>query len=115
MVQPRPRPVCGAHKVTDVTMDIVNYGVIGCGMMGQEHLRIIALLPGARVAAIFEPNELQAAAAKAIAPNAKLVGSVAELLAMEEINCLLVVSPNHMHIPQFAEIAATRALPLLIE
>jgi predicted dehydrogenase len=97
------------------TMDIVNYGVIGCGMMGQEHLRNIALLPGARVAAIFEPNELMAAAAKAIAPNAKLVESVAELLAMDEINCLLVVSPNHMHIPQFEEIAAKRPLPLLIE
>ena len=23
---------------------MVNYGVIGCGMMGQEHLRNIALL-----------------------------------------------------------------------
>jgi predicted dehydrogenase len=84
-------------------------------MMGQEHLRNIALLPGARVAAIYEPNELQAAASKAIAPNAKLVGSVPELLAMEEINCLLIVSPNHMHIAQFQEIAATRPLPLLIE
>ena len=101
--------------MTEQTMDIVNYGVIGCGMMGQEHLRNIALLPGARVAAIYEPNELQAAASKAIAPNAKLTGSIAELLAMDEINCLLVVSPNHMHIPQFEEIAATRALPLLIE
>ena len=45
---------------------IVNYGVIGCGMMGQEHLRNIALLPGARVAAIFEPDRYMADAAKAI-------------------------------------------------
>ena len=94
---------------------IINYGVIGCGMMGQEHLRNIALLQGARVAAIFEPDRYMADAAKAIAPNAKLVGSLAELLAMEEIDCLLVVSPNHMHVPQFEEIAATRPLPLLIE
>ena len=94
---------------------IVNYGVIGCGMMGQEHLRNIALLPRARVAAIFEPDRYMADAAKAIAPNAKLVGSITELLAIEEIDCLLVVSPNHMHVPQFEEIAATRPLPLLIE
>jgi len=94
---------------------IVNYGVIGCGMMGQEHLRNIALLPGARVTAIFEPDRYMADAAKAIAPNAKLVGSVAELLAIAEVDCLLVVSPNHMHVPQFEEIAATRPLPLLIE
>ena len=94
---------------------VINYGIIGCGMMGQEHLRNIALLPQARVAAIFEPNALMANTAKAIAPNAKLVGSVAELLAMDEIDCLLIVSPNHQHVAQFAEIAATRALPLLIE
>ena len=94
---------------------IINYGVIGCGMMGQEHLRNIALLPGARVAAIFEPDRYMADAAKAIAPNAKLVGSIADLLAMPEIDCLLVVSPNHMHVPQFEEIAGTRPLPLLIE
>ena len=35
---------------------VTNYGIIGCGMMGQEHLRNIALLPGTRVAAIFEPD-----------------------------------------------------------
>jgi predicted dehydrogenase len=34
----------------------ITYGIIGCGMMGQEHLRNIALLPGTRVAAIFEPD-----------------------------------------------------------
>ena len=34
----------------------IRYGMIGCGMMGQEHIRNIALLPGATVAAIFEPD-----------------------------------------------------------
>ena len=34
----------------------IRYGVIGCGMMGREHLRNIALLPNAGVAAIFEPD-----------------------------------------------------------
>ncbi len=37
-------------------MTTLNYGLIGCGMMGQEHLRNIALLANARVAAIFEPD-----------------------------------------------------------
>ncbi|WGW05284.1 Gfo/Idh/MocA family oxidoreductase [Tropicibacter oceani] len=98
-----------------MSKDIINYGVIGCGMMGQEHLRNIALLPGARVAAIFEPNDLMANAAKAIAPNAKLCGSIAELLAQEELDCLLVVSPNHMHVSQLAEVARLRPLPMLME
>ena len=40
----------------------VTYGVIGCGMMGREHLQNIALLEGARVGAIFEPDAGMAAA-----------------------------------------------------
>ncbi len=97
-----------------VAQDIVTYGVVGCGMMGQEHLRNIALLPGARVGAIHEPNEIMANAAKAIAPNARLCASLADLLA-QDIDCLLVASPNHVHVAQMAEIAATRPLPLLME
>ena len=96
-------------------MKILNYGVIGCGMMGQEHLRNIALLPEARVAAIYEPDEIMANAAKAIAPNAKLEASLWDLLGRDDLDCLLVVSPNHMHVPQLEEIAARNPLPLLIE
>ncbi len=96
-------------------MKILNYGVIGCGMMGQEHLRNIELLPEARVAAIFEPDEIMAAKAKAMAPNARLFGSVGELLRDESLDCLLIASPNHLHLRQMEEIAETRPLPLLVE
>jgi predicted dehydrogenase len=95
--------------------DIITYGIIGCGMMGQEHLRNIALLPGARVGAIYEPNEIMANAAKAIAPNARLCDSIEDLLSDEDLSCLLVASPNHMHVAQMAEIARIRPLPLLME
>ena len=95
--------------------EIVNYGIIGCGMMGQEHLRNIALLPDTRIAAILEPNQIMADAAKAAAPNARMCGSIGELLDVPGLDCLLIASPNHMHVAQFAEIAATRPLPILIE
>jgi len=93
----------------------VNYGLVGCGMMGQEHLRNIALIPGARVSAIFEPDPVMAAAAKAAAPDARLCDSLRDLLSFEPLDCLVVISPNHMHAPQLEEIAARRPLPLLIE
>ncbi|MEP1199985.1 Gfo/Idh/MocA family protein [Tateyamaria sp.] len=94
---------------------LVNYGIIGCGMMGQEHLRNIALLPDTAVAAIFEPDPDMAAKAHAIAPDAILVDSVAALLAVEALDCVLIVSPNFRHVEQLEEIAATRPLPLLVE
>ena len=96
-------------------MNIINYGIIGCGMMGQEHLRNIALLDGARVAAIYEPDEIMAAAAKAIAVNATLEASIADLLARDDLDCLLVASPNHCHIDALEQIAEQNPLPLLME
>ncbi|GAA6207322.1 Gfo/Idh/MocA family oxidoreductase [Cognatishimia sp. WU-CL00825] len=93
----------------------INYGIIGCGMMGQEHMRNIALLENARVAAIYEPDEIMANAAKAIEPNATLCDTLEALLDREDLDCLLVVSPNHMHVPQLEAIAARNPLPLLME
>ena len=49
----------------DEDQDDGNHGVIGCGMMGREHLQNIALLEGARVGAIYEPDAGIAAAAAA--------------------------------------------------
>ncbi len=96
-------------------MKILNYGVIGCGMMGQEHLRNIDLLPGARVAAIHEPDEIMAATAKAMAPNATVYDTAWDLLNHPDLDCLLIASPNHLHLAQMEEIAARRPLPLLVE
>lgn len=94
---------------------IINYGIIGCGMMGQEHIRNIALQDGARVAAIYEPDEIMAAAAKAAAPNAKLHDSAWDLLKRDDLDCLLVASPNQTHVAVLEEIAARNPLPLLME
>jgi predicted dehydrogenase len=98
-----------------VTRSSIGYGIIGCGMMGREHIRNIALLPDAHVAAIFEPDAEMLAEALALAPEAKAAASIAGLLAMEEVDCALIVSPNFRHLEQLEEIAATRPLPVLVE
>ncbi len=96
-------------------MTDLQYGIIGCGMMGQEHLRNIALLPDASVAAIFEPDEGMRARAAEAAPGAAMAGSVADLLADDSVNALLIASPNFLHLSQLEEIAAIRPLPVLVE
>jgi len=96
-------------------MKSVRYGIIGCGMMGQEHLRNIALLPDAEVVAIFEPDPGMRARAAELVPAARFVGSLAEVLAVKAVNCLLIASPNHIHLAQLEEIAAIRPLPVLVE
>ncbi|SDE39959.1 Gfo/Idh/MocA family protein [Limimaricola pyoseonensis] len=96
-------------------MTTTRYGIIGCGMMGQEHLRNIALLEGAEVAAIFEPDAGMRAEAARLAPAARMADSVADLLATPDLDCLLIASPNFRHLEQMEEIAATRPLPILVE
>ena len=91
------------------------YGIIGCGMMGQEHLRNIALLPSTNVAAIFEPDADMAAIAVGLAPQARLCDSLDELLAVEDLDCLVIVSPNYCHMDQLEMIAKRRPLPVLVE
>lgn len=95
-------------------MDLT-YGIIGCGMMGQEHLRNIALLERASVAAIYEPDADMRARAAAAVPGARMVDSVADLLEVPEINCLLIASPNFLHLSQLEEIASVRPLPVIVE
>jgi myo-inositol 2-dehydrogenase / D-chiro-inositol 1-dehydrogenase len=91
------------------------YGIIGCGMMGQEHIRNIALLDGAEVVAICEPDASMQAAARALVPGLQVVDTIAALLAIEAVNTLLIASPNYLHVDHLEEIARTRPLPVLIE
>ena len=93
----------------------VRYGIIGCGMMGQEHLRNIALLPGASVSGIFEPDDTMAAASLALAPGARRAASLAEVVTAADVDSLLIASPNFRHAEQLREIAALRPLPVLLE
>ena len=94
---------------------MINYGMIGCGMMGHEHLQNIALLEGTNVSVIFEPNSGMAQSAGKRAPNAMLVRSLDELLDVPNLDCLVIASPNYCHLEQMQRIAQKRPLPLLVE
>ena len=89
-----------------------HYGIIGCGMMGHEHIRNIRLLDDTAVSVIFEPDPGMAATAAALAPEAVFVDSIDALLDHESLDCLVIVSPNHCHVAQLEEIAAKRTLPI---
>lgn len=93
----------------------LKYGLIGAGMMGQEHIRNIALLHEVEVAAMCEPDAGMAAAAQALVPDAQVVADLDEFLAIKGLDALLIASPNYMHIDQLEAIAAKCPLPVLAE
>ncbi|MGB7318185.1 MAG: Gfo/Idh/MocA family oxidoreductase [Planktotalea sp.] len=97
-------------------MATFKYGILGCGMMGGEHIRNIALLGDAEVAAIYEPDAGMQAASRALAPNAEFVASEAALIAYPDLDAILIVSPNHCHAAQLEAISAVRPdLAILVE
>jgi predicted dehydrogenase len=93
----------------------LNYGMIGCGMMGQEHLRNIALLDDTSVIGIVEPDPGMRAEATKLAPDAIFYDTIESLLDDERLDCLVIVSPNFCHADQLLEIFSQRALPILVE
>jgi myo-inositol 2-dehydrogenase / D-chiro-inositol 1-dehydrogenase len=93
----------------------IRYGLVGCGMMGQEHLRNIALLAGVEVAAIFEPDAAMRHASQVLAPQARMVTRIEELFDVAGLDALVITSPNHCHAAQLDMIFAKRPLPVLVE
>ncbi|MFZ3583654.1 Gfo/Idh/MocA family protein, partial [Loktanella sp. DJP18] len=96
-------------------MKTLNYGIIGCGMMAQEHIRNIALLGDAAVAVVHDPMPDLAQAAAALGGGARVADSLDDLLADRSLDALVIVSPNDCHVPQLRQIVATRPLPILCE
>ncbi|MEP4636762.1 MAG: Gfo/Idh/MocA family oxidoreductase, partial [Yoonia sp.] len=79
---------------------MVNYGIIGCGMMAREHIQNIGLLPHGTVTAVFDPVRDLAESAATLAGDAYVADSLEDLLAFENIDALVIVSPNYLHVDQ---------------
>jgi predicted dehydrogenase len=93
----------------------IRYGFIGCGMMGQEHLRNLGMIEGAVVAAIFEPDSAMQKLAETLAPSAAFELSFDALLARTDIDAWVMTSPNHCHAEQLAAVMSKNPKPMLLE
>jgi len=94
----------------------LRYGIIGSGMMGQEHIRNIHLLEGARVVAVADPDLAMARKAQELA-GAQTCASYlthGEMIAAGGLDALVIAAPNHMHLPLLREVMASN-LPILCE
>lgn len=93
----------------------VRYGLIGSGMMGHEHIRNIALIDGAAVAAVSDPNDGMREAARALAGrDCAAFRDHRELIATAGCDAYLIASPNHTHFPILTDVLAT-GKPVLVE
>lgn len=94
----------------------VRYGMLGCGMMGQEHLRNLALIEGANVVAITEPNKDMQQRCAALVPNARFFDTLDAMLAADMgLEALVIATPNYQHADQLLALFEQTALPILVE
>ena len=91
------------------------YGLIGCGMMGIEHLLNVSRLDGARVGVVYDPLRDNAERAAQLAGGAQVADSVDDLLAANPLDAVIICSPNFCHVDQLEQIASVRPLPILCE
>ena len=88
----------------------LNYGIIGTGMMGCEHIRNLKKIPDVNIVAIADPNEESRKwAIKACEDKFKirLYEDYKELLAEKDIDVIVVASPNFTHIEIMRELFKT--------
>ncbi|MCB2053448.1 MAG: Gfo/Idh/MocA family oxidoreductase, partial [Geminicoccaceae bacterium] len=91
----------------------MRYAVIGSGMMGQEHIRNLALIEGTSVTAVADPDPGMRQQAAALA-GARPFADHRELLAAGLADAVVVASPNHTHAAVLDDVLATD-LPVLVE
>ena len=94
---------------------MLRYAIIGCGMMGREHIQNLKLLPGTKIAAICEPDETQQRLCLELVPNARVYNTLDQILADREIDVWIIASPNFTHAEFLRRIMASGARPILVE
>ncbi|MXN65585.1 gfo/Idh/MocA family oxidoreductase [Stappia sp. GBMRC 2046] len=93
----------------------VRYAIIGSGMMGHEHIRNIALLAGASVSAVADPDEGMRLTARDLAgAGCAAFADYREMLSAAEFDALLIASPNHTHIDVLSDVMRLDK-PILVE
>ena len=77
----------------------LRYGLVGTGMMGVEHIRNIAITPGAEIVALADPVDASLGWAKAaLGPDVHPeIYSDAAALAKVKLDAVIVASPNFTH------------------
>ena len=76
----------------------IQYGVIGGGDMGREHVRNIGLIDGAAVTAVADPHEPSLSAACRLAGRDVFAYSdYRRLLAEAPVDAVVIATPNHTH------------------
>ncbi len=94
-------------------MSEIAVGIAGFGRFGRLHAGVLHNLGRARVAAVYDPEQAALEHAAQFG-NPATVGSFADLLALPDLDCIYIVSPEDTH-EEMVELAIERGLPIFLE
>jgi predicted dehydrogenase len=77
----------------------MRYGIIGCGMIAQEHIRNLQLFSDAQIVAISDPVPSSIAMTKATLGNddIRVYDDAVGLAADKDLDAVIISSPNNTH------------------
>lgn len=98
-----------------MTADTLRYGIIGTGMMGCEHIRNLALLPGVEVVAIADADAQSRNLGRlAVGRDVEIYDDWRDLLQRARVDAVVVATPNFTHYEVLEAVFRTR-LHVLVE
>jgi myo-inositol 2-dehydrogenase / D-chiro-inositol 1-dehydrogenase len=72
-------------------------GVVGTGLMGEDHVRRLATVPGARVVAVSDVNVEQAKRVADAAGSARVYSEGHDLIGDDQVQAVVIASPGFTH------------------
>lgn len=75
-------------------MDKIGYGIVGSGYFGAELARIMNTKDGAEIRVIYDPDHGRTIADEL---GCDVAGSLEELVSREDIQAVIVATPNYLH------------------
>ena len=93
----------------------IKYGIIGAGVMGQEHIHNINIIDSAEVVAVCDTNETSSNKARSLIKDpAKFYNNIEDLINNNIADAYIIATPNFSHIDILEKILKTNK-HLLVE
>src|SRR5882757_4057570 len=100
------------HSAKDGADDLLRVGVVGIGVMGSNHARVFADIPGVRLAGVVDPDRKQRDFVSG-ALGCAAFSSVDALLA-HGVDAVTIAAPTHLH-QEIALFCIERGVHVLVE
>ncbi|HEY7473121.1 MAG TPA: Gfo/Idh/MocA family oxidoreductase [Gemmatimonadota bacterium] len=82
----------------DAESEPIRIGLAGCGRVALSiHLKVLASLPGVRVAAIAEADDERRRAARTLVPGAAAFADYREVFARPDVDAVVIALPTGLH------------------